>query len=214
MTLPSASVTMSVKGWGALNALPSVALGKLEIVTPAGIPERVTVVLVELALRVKVTVPCESALPPALAASYMTIVNVSLPGGESGPVMLQPALQLPAGTFVVAVVVKPAGGAEPLTEVNVIVTERVEGETYCGCRARDAALADGAGTVIVKLGASIDPTAALAGVEAGLLLPPQPQRPRRNARSSRLTGASRATESQFPAQVNSGLGSVLGLERG
>jgi hypothetical protein len=87
---------------------------------------------------------------------------------------VQPAEQLPALMFVVAVVAKPFGGAPPLTVSSATVTESVPAPTYFGLRLAAALFA--AGTAIRNVGVTNCPCPSPLGAAevVPLLPPPQP----------------------------------------
>jgi hypothetical protein len=96
---------------------------------------------------------------------------------------VQPAEQLPALMFVVAVVTKPFGGSPLLTVSSEIVTESVPAPTYFGLRLAAALFA--AGTVIRNVGVTNGPCPGPLG--AAEELPPPPPQPAQERARSKLT---------------------------
>src|SRR5947209_15177428 len=107
------------------------------MLSEAGIAPSVTLCVFDWPALIVTLLSCAAliAWPVAPFASYVTMVNESVPGGVGGPLTVQPLLQEPAATFVTAGLPLIVVGSIPTeSAVSVIFTDSVALEMNCGVR--------------------------------------------------------------------------------
>jgi hypothetical protein len=120
-----------------------------------------------------------STLPVPFGPLYVVNVKLSLPGGTSGP----PTVHGHGGVNAeVTLVVKPPGGAPPLTVFKEIVADCAFAPTYAGARRAVAAVAAG-GAIENDVS-----TSASAGTLAGVDAPGEPPLHAANANTPMKAG--------------------------